>query len=198
VRRWLAIAAVAAAGCGRSAPLDAEMRARDAFVRRVAERDGLVESWALMSRSTLVFDDGFAPIEMIDPENPTVAWSRTPTARASGLAQPIRWMGPRAHLRVRVEADMQLVLRGRADVVALFTRPLMTASFDGVEFHAAPVGDDGGFEIRAVLPRARLDGWHDIYVTASTVGEPWRDLTTLHVLRLESAVWEPAGGGAPP
>jgi hypothetical protein len=192
------VAVALGAGCGRSAELNDEMRDRDAYVRRLAEGEGLLAAWSLMSRSTIVFDDGFAPIEMIDPEATSTAWNRTPSATSSGLAQPIRWMGPRAHLRVRSDrgATMQLELRGRVDVTQLYTHPLVAASFEGDEFSSAIPDDDGYFTISAELPANRLADWADIYVSVSSVHEPWRDLTTLKVIRLEHASWEPVPAGA--
>jgi hypothetical protein len=189
MRAILVVAVLAA--CGRSTPITDEMRERDEYVRDLAWREGLLDVWSLMPRSTITFEDGLSPIVMIDPQNPTVAWHQTSRATASGLGMPIRWLGPRAHLRVRGETDMRLEMTGRADLVQLYTRPLVTASFDGVEFHSGLPDAEGYFTITATIPRGKLADWSDIYLTFSSVHEPWRDLTTLHVIRLERVSWEP-------
>lgn len=187
----LAVFAVAA-GCGRTAPIDDEARARDTYVRALADREGLLDVWSLMSRSTIDFEDGLSAIEMIDPEAPSVGWREVARPVATGMAQPVRWMAARSHLRVRGESSMRLTIYGRADLVQIGTRPLVAASLDGAEFYSALPDDDGYFRIDATIPQAKLASWADIYVTLSSVNEPWRDLSRLHVARIERVVWEPA------
>jgi len=186
-----------AAGCGRQAPITDETRAREGYARDLAEREGLLDAWALTSRSDLQFDDGFAGVELVDPLARGAWWDDAVRACASGRAQPVRWMGARGHLRVRGTGDHRLRLRGWADVSALQTRPTISASFDGAELHAAVVDDHGYFQIDATIPGGWLAGadWSDIYLVSSSVDNPFRDpagklsTTRLTVLRLEGATW---------
>jgi hypothetical protein len=198
IRAGMLALTVAAAGCGHETPINDEVRTRDKFVRELAEREGAMGAWSLMSRAELQFEDGFAGTELVDPDRGFTPWTEVVPRYESRPAIAVRWMGARGHLRVRADgdADRRLEIHGRVDIQGLFTHPIITASFDGLELHSAPVDDNGYFLITATIPRARLSGWSDIYVTVSSIHEPWRDPTgrlgtQLTVARLERVTWEP-------
>lgn len=194
-RRRRAIAAglwaALAAACGREAALNPETEARERFIRELAQREGLADTWDVMSRADLVFEDGFSLTEMVDPR-PSTRWSELPPSYASVRAVAARWMGPAGHLRVRGRGgDMHLRIWGRTDVTRLMTRPRVTATFDGLEFYSRVMDEDGRFEIEAVIPQEWLRGWADVYVLLSSVHEPWRQPPNLKVARVEGVQWEP-------
>lgn len=177
--------AIAVAACGQDGrePVSVETRAREAFVRRVAADEGLLAVWSLMSRADLVFDDVAAPLAMAAP------LLAPPSAPPS---VPVRWLGPRTLLRVRGRGDHRLAIRGHVDLVTLHTRPRVSVSFDGAEVDSQVVADDGGFDLAATIAGARLRGWSSVYLTLSTVSQPWQAPADLAVARLEHVTWEPS------
>jgi hypothetical protein len=191
--------AVAIVGCAKEAPFTDEGRRREAWIHQLAVREGLLDAWSLSSRAEIQFEDGLGPVEMIDPAVPFAGWREIARATASGPAQPVRWMGARSHLRLRGDTDMRLEILGRVDLAALMMRPVVTASLDGRELHSGQVDPTGYFRIDVTVPHAMLDGWSDLYLTLSSVHEPWRDPNALvgvklTVARLEHVTWEPATG----
>jgi hypothetical protein len=199
IRAAAALAVIAALGaCGQEAPISAESRRREAFVRGLAEREHLLEVWSLMSRVDLVFVEGLSDVDMIDPGEPMHPWTQVARACTTATARPVRWMAPRVLIRVRGDGDQRLVLRGHVDVARLFTRPRVTVTFDGAEVWSQRVDADGGFAVDQVIPRPWLDGWSDVYVTLSSVAEPWRDAADLKIARLEAVAWEPVAARSDP
>lgn len=187
----IAAALLVLAACGSEAPLNDETLARERFIRELAEREGLGDTWYLISRADLVFEDGFSATQMVDPD-PVRHWTEVPRTLTSERAMPVRWMGPSAHLRVRGRGgDMHLHIWGRTNLAVMFTRPRITASFDGLEFGSMVVDDSGLFAFEAVVPGEWLRGWSDIYLELSTVSEPWREPAQLKAARVEGVLWEP-------
>jgi len=188
-RRAVVIAALVVAGCG-DRPVTDGVRAREAFVRRLAEREGLSGAWHLMSRAELQFADGLSPIYCVDPYGAQRAYETGFDCR-TGQGAPVRWMGPAAHLRVRGRGPMRLWLRGRVNLAEVFTRPTLTVTYDGAVLWSAPVGDDGGFLVEAELAADQVGDWAEVYLVLSSVGEPWRDPARLAAVRLDAVGWEP-------
>lgn len=188
----LAAPAALGSGCGSEAPVNAETEARERFIHDLAEREGVGDVWYVMSRTDVVFEDGWSLAQMVDP-GPGVPWTEVERPIASVRAVAARWLGPSAHLRLRSRTgrDMHLRMWGAINRNLLLTRPRVTATFDGVEISSRVVGDDGTFTIEAVIPAAWLHGWSDVYVTLSSVGEPWREASSLRVARVEGVWWEP-------
>lgn len=189
MKRGVALLAVVALGC-TDAPISEETRARESYLRRLAEREGVLDAWYLMSRSELVFEDGFSLTEMTPP-TPLPRWTDETIAIGSVRSIAARWMTARAHLRVRGRGDMRLALWGQVQAVAIATRPRLTVSFDGLEIAALVVDVDGRFTVDTVIPGTWLDGWSDIDVRLSSIHEPWRSVRDLRVARLEGVTWEP-------
>ncbi len=191
MRRALVLAVLLGA-CGSEAPLNDETVARERFIRELAEREGLGDTWYVMSRADVVFEDGFSATQMVDPD-PARRWTEVPRELTSERAVPVRWMGPTAHLRVRGNGvDMHLQIWGRANLAVMMTRPRITATFDGLEFGSQVVDDGGRFSFEAVIPGEHLRGWSDVYLELSTVSEPWREPALLKAARVDGVLWEPA------
>ena len=186
------LALVAGAGCGSEAPVNAETEARERFIQGLTAREGVGDIWYLMSRADVVFEDGWSLATMVDP-GPSIRWSDVARVSGSIRAIPVRWLGTSGHVRLRSRAagDMHLRIWGTVNLNALLTRPRVTATFDGLEYHSRVVDDDGLFTIEAVIPATWLHGWSDVYVTLSSVGEPWREASSLRVARVEGLLWEP-------
>jgi len=190
--RALLLTIVLAAACGSEAPLNAETVARERFIRELAEREGLGDTWYVMSRADVVFEDGFSSTQMVDPD-PVRRWTEVPRELTSERAVPVRWMGPTAHLRVRGGGvDMHLQIWGRTNLAVMMTRPRITATFDGLELGSQVVDDSGLFSFEAVIPGEWLHGWSDVYLELSTVSEPWREPALLKAARVDGVSWEPA------
>ena len=190
MKRVAAAALAVALGCGQ-APVSDETRRREAYLRQLAEREGLADAWHLMSRADLVFEDGFSLTDMVPPAPPP-RWTELPSAIGSVRAVPVRWMTARAHLRVRGAGDMHLALWGHVDVARIFTRPRLTLSVAGHEVASGVIDASGDFAVATVVPAAWLDGWVDAYLRLSSVSEPWRDPALLQAARVEGVTWEPA------
>jgi hypothetical protein len=167
---------------------------RAAYVRELAEREGLLLAWSLTSREDLQFLDGVAPLQFIanrgadeDADEP----SQDPYAPMRGT--PIRALYRRAHLRVRGDTSMHLVLRAAVDLETTFTHPRLDVSLDG-ELVGSGVADAGGrYVIDVVVPADRVaGGWHDLYLVFSSIVEPSRDVRELRTSRLEAVEWTPA------
>ncbi len=183
---WLVLGGALAA-CG-SPPVSDETRAREAFLRTLAEREGVPGAWALMSRSELVFEDGFSLTELT-PGNVPPRWSEIAIEQTSVPAVPVRWMSAESHLLVRGQHDMHLALRGQVHAAVMATRPRLSVSFDGLEIASLVVDPDGRFAVDTVIPATWLHGWSDVYLRLSSVHEPWRTIRDLRVARLESVTW---------
>lgn len=168
---------------------------RSAFVHDLAEREGLLATWALTSRADLHFLDGIAPIEY-------VADRQTADDAADDTAQdgygpmrgtPLRPLYRRAHLRVRGTTNMHLVLRAAVNLETTFTRPRLDVSLDGELIGSAVADEQGHYGIDVVVPRERLTGsWQDLYLVFGSIVEPSKDVRELRVSRLEAVEWSPA------
>lgn len=168
-----------------------ERERRDAFTRDLAKREQLEREWTLTTRRDVVFYDGWSGLTFAKADADT-AWNEVVDVDPEpthGVA--IRWMYRRAHLRVRGDQDMRLVLRGRVSLDKTYTRPRLDTSIDGILLSSVTVDEKGAFEIDVVVPKEHLDGWSDIYVMSNAIGQPERDIRDLRLARLEEATWEP-------
>ncbi len=147
-----------------------EPERRAAYVRALADREGLHAQWSLNNRENVLFLDGTNAMAMLDAKI------------------PVRWLHRRAHLRVLGATDMRLVARGKINVPS---RPRIEVSLDGVRLASVVVDLDGAFTIDVVVPAARLGGsWRDLYVTFDGVDDPAKDTRERRVAYLESLEWE--------
>jgi hypothetical protein len=198
-----AIAAAAAVmlgwGCGHEAEVTRESRDREAYVRALAEREGLLDAWLLTSRGDVILGDGLTSLEFVDDRaDPHHRWYEVDRTTAPIRGVPRRWMGQRVHVRVRGGATaMRLEVRGRANLFRLFTRPRVTVTFDGLEVFSELTDRDGNFAMYAEIPASRLHGWSDVFVTLGSIHEPFREPAVLQIAELHAVSWEPVAGGPP-
>lgn len=181
-RALLALACAACAACQSDLASSSENRAREAFVQAVAEREGLIDRWRLMSRGDLVFEDGFLPPTFVEE---TVAGEALPRR------VPVRWLDTSAHLRLRGDVDMRLRLHGRIDRAAIASRPRVTIAVGGVEIASQLAANDGTFVVEAVVPAARLRGWTDAYLAVASI-DPWIDPARARAACVLGVEWTPA------
>ena len=160
----------------------------------VARQPAMLESVVENEKSGFQFLDGVDPLQFIanrgadeDADEP----SQDPYAPMRGT--PIRALYRRAHLRVRGDTSMHLVLRAAVDLETTFTHPRLDVSLDG-ELIGSGVADAGGrYVIDVVVPADRVaGGWHDLYLVFSSIVEPSRDVRELRTSRLEAVEWTPA------
>lgn len=189
------VACVVLVACGHRTELSEQGQAREAYVRGLAEREGLVGLWSLASRRDVIFDEGVTDIEVDQPgsDAPVPA----PSAAVVPRGEARRWIGRRVRILVHGDgsSDMRLELHGKADLERLFTRPRIAVSFDGAELYSALVEPDGRFAIHATVPRSALDGWSDVYIVLSSIHEPFRKPELLRVAQLDRVIWEPVAPG---
>jgi len=178
-----------------------EVERRGAFVRALATREGMAAEWSLNSRENVRFEDGFSSLAMIDDaaiDDPT--WfeiTHKPTLEPQ-RATPARWLFRRAHVGLRGTRDMRLVLRGKVNLAAIYTRPRLDISLEGQLLASVVPDAQGAFTVDVVVPRATLgEGWRDLYLVFTSVVEPVNDMRDLRVARLLELAWEPASGTPP-
>lgn len=176
----------------RDAPGDESAR-RGAWVRALADREGLHDAWSLSTRADLRFEDGAGPLRFVDGSVDDPSWYDVTHARPepSRRGQAIRPLARRVHLRIRGVSDMRLTLRAAIALHSVFSHPRLDVSLDG-ELLATAVADDGGrYAIDVPIARSRLPGgWHDLYLVFSSPEEPGRSAPDA-VARLESIEWLP-------
>ncbi|MEO7734220.1 MAG: hypothetical protein ABIY55_24870, partial [Kofleriaceae bacterium] len=167
---------------------------RGAWVRALADREGVHDAWSLNTRADLRFEDGASALRYVDgsvddPPRHELGQARSTPA---GPGKAIRAVQRRVHLRVRGATDMRLTLRAAVALNTVFTHPRLDASLDG-ELLASSVADAAGrYTLDAVVPGAHLaGGWHDLYLVFSSVGDPATDVRDLRIARLESVEWAP-------
>jgi hypothetical protein len=166
---------------------------RAAWVRALADREGLHDAWALTSRADVRFADGAGALQFVDGDVDDPAWfdavhPRAPAQRGT----PVLPLARRVHLQVQGDADMHLALRVAIALNAVFTHPRLDVSLDGELITTAVADATGRYAIEATVPRARLaGGWHDLYLQFSSVAEPGRAEPDAPVARLEALVWAP-------
>ncbi len=180
---------------------------RGAWVRELAEREGLLDAWALTSRHDVLLEDGIGPLEFVDPRLPPARWFEVGPARPAPPSpdrdpdgalramrgKAIRALHRRAHLRVRGEADMRLELRASVALDRIYTRPRLDVSLDG-ELLASILPDErGGYAVELTIPAERLaGGWRDLYLVWNSVDEPDRTGRQPPTAVLEGLAWSPA------
>jgi len=173
---------------------------RAAWVRALADREGLHDVWSLTTRDDLRFEDGTGGLRFVDGSIDDPQWYEVthprpvPAKRGQAILPLLR----RAHLRVRGArgargtSDMRLVLRAAIALNTVYTHPRLDVSLDG-ELLASVVADASGhYAVDVTVRRDRLaGGWHDLYLVFSSIADPDRDVRDLRIARLESVEWSP-------
>jgi len=178
----------------RRATTGDEPTRRSAWVRELADREGLHDAWSLNTRADLRFEDGTGGLRWVDGSIDDPRWYEVthphpePARRGTAILPLYR----RVHLRVRGATDMRLVLRAAIALNTVYTHPRLDLSLDG-ELLGSVVADPGGrYAVDVTVPRDRLaGGWHDLYLVFSSIAEPDKDVRDLRIARLESIEWAP-------
>ncbi|HEU4731977.1 MAG TPA: hypothetical protein VFT22_28975, partial [Kofleriaceae bacterium] len=168
---------------------------RAAWVRELADREGLHDAWSLTTRDDLRFEDGTAAVRYVDGAIDDPKWYEVshPRPEPPRRGTAILPMSRRAHLRVRGATDMRLALRAAVALNAVFTHPRLDVSLDGELLTSAVADTTGHYTVEVTVPRERLaGGWHDLYLVFSSIADPGRaDPRELRIARLESVEWLP-------
>lgn len=175
-------------------PAGTEAERRDAFVRALADREGLHDAWSLTTRADLRFEDGVAGLVYVDGGVDDPAWfeithPRTPEPQRG---KATRALHRRAHLRVRGSAAMLLSIRASLGLNTVYTHPRLDISLDGELLTSAVADAHGRYAIDVAVPAEKLaGGWHDVYLVSSSIAEPDSTVRDLRVTRLEAVDWRP-------
>jgi len=87
---------------------------------------------------------------------------------------------------------MRLVLHAAISCNMVFTHPRLDLALDGALLASLVADDRGRYTVELTVPRAQLGaGWHDLYLTFSTLLDPDRDLREARAARLERFEWSP-------
>jgi hypothetical protein len=167
---------------------------RGAWVRALADREGLHDAWSLTTRADLRFEDGTGALRYVDGSLDDPRWYEVtharpePARRGTAILPLLR----RAHLRVRGASDMRLVLGAAIALNTVYTHPRLDVSLDG-ELLASVVADaTGHYAVDVTVPRDRLaGGWRDLYLVFSSIADPDKDVRDLRIARLETVEWSP-------
>jgi hypothetical protein len=177
-----------------SADGDDEPARRGAWVRALADREGLHDAWSLTTRADLRFEDGTGGLRYVDGSIDDPRWYEVthprpePAKRGKAVLPLLR----RAHLRVRGAGDMRLALRAAIALNTVYTHPRLDVSLDGELLTSAVADATGQYAVDVTVPRDRLaGGWHDLYLVFSSIADPGKDIRELRIARLESVEWSP-------
>jgi hypothetical protein len=180
---------------------------RGAWIRELAERERLLDVWALTPRHDLMLADGIEDVEFIPPGFEIARWFEVGPKRpapprpaadpAAALrvmrGRPLRALHRRAHLRVTGETDMRLQLRAWVALGKIYTRPRLDVALDGALLASVIADEHGGYHLDLQIPAARLaGGWRDLYLVFNSISEPGRDDRDPRAAVLEAVTWLPA------
>jgi hypothetical protein len=190
---------------GRRAARGDEPARRAAWVRELADREGLHDAWSLTTRADLRFEDGTGALRDDDPRSSEAARAPPEPAAVDQVSRQVsRPVRRRAHLRVRGASDMRLVLRAQLAPGAGETRPRLDVSLDGEPLASEIASPGGRYAVDVTVRRDRLaDGWHDLYLVFSGIADPsdgvddadaierggGRDPAGRSLVRLETVEW---------
>jgi hypothetical protein len=171
-----------------------EASRRDAWVRELADREGLHDAWSLSTRADLRFEDGTGGLRYVDDSIDDPRWyevthpASEPAKRGTAILPLMR----RVHLRVRGTSDMRLALRAAIALNTVYTHPRLDISLDGELLTSAVADAAGHYAVEVTVSQGRLaGGWHDLYLVFSSIVEPDKDVHDLRIARLESVEWAP-------
>jgi hypothetical protein len=177
----------------RAAPGDEPTR-RSAWMRELADREGVHDAWSLANRADVRFEGGIGGLVVVDEAAGDPRWFEVNRTRTVALKRgtPIRPLHRRVHLRVRGSTDMRLQARIAIGLNSVYTHPRVDVSIDGELLASLRPDERGRYQIDAIVPRDRLTGgWHDLYFVFSTISEPDKVVRDLRVARLEALEWSP-------
>jgi hypothetical protein len=175
-----------------------EASRRDAWVRELADREGLHDAWSLSTRADLRFEDGTGGLRYVDDSIDDPRWYEVthPASEPAKRGKAILPLMRRAHLRVRGgvhgASDMHLALRAAIALNTVYTHPRLDISLDGELLTSAVADAAGRYTVEVTVSQGRLaGGWHDLYLVFTSIVEPDKDVHDLRIARLESVEWAP-------
>lgn len=171
-----------------------EPERRAAFIKALADAEGVRDAWSISMQPDVLFADGFSAMLMIDEEETDdPAWYQVKSSTLeTKRGTAARWLYRRAHLRVRGDGARRLVIKGKINLVALYTRPRVDVSIDGELLTAVKTDERGAFTIDTTISADQLaGGWHDVYLVFDSVNEPQVEIREMRVGRILSLEWEP-------
>jgi hypothetical protein len=176
---------------GRSPALDPkeEPQRRAAFVHALAMREHFEREWALTTRHDLVFEDGMSGLTFAQGDADARWYDYVAHEPEPTHGTPVRWLGRRAHFRVKADREMHLVMRGKVNTDLVYSHPRLDVALEGELISSVEVADDGRFAIDVAVPPQ--SGWADLYIVFDTIGDPAADVRDLRVARLEEVTWQP-------
>jgi len=190
------VAAIALVGAckGPSKQVLAELKARSAYTRALAQREGFPEAWSLNSRDDVSFETGVSNVQFVNPRMADMHWyDIDPPYLGELRGIPVRFMNRSVHIRVRGDGGaMTLALGGKVSVHMVFTKPRLEVSLDGALLASQIVDADGHFAISLTIPAGDVVDWADVYLTWTVLQDPERDAGEPRIARLEYLHWEPA------
>jgi hypothetical protein len=183
----------------RRAATGDEPTRRAAWTREFAEREHLLDAWALTNRAEVRFEDGFGRLRFIDGSIDDPKWyeiSHSYSGAKRGTAALV--LLRRAHLRVKGDGPRRLVLGAAIALNTTYTHPRLDVSLDGEPLASVVADASGKYAIDITVPGDRLTGdrvdrddWHDLYLVFSSLADPETDVRDVRVARLESLAWAP-------
>src|SRR6185503_20262429 len=105
---------------------------RSAWMRELADREGVHDAWSLATRADVRFEDGIGGMVVVDEADRDPRWFEVSRARTVALKRgtPIRPLYRRVHLRVRGTTDMHFEARIAIALNSMFTHPRVDVSVD--------------------------------------------------------------------
>lgn len=193
--------ALTASACSRSEvqleppnPFADEIARREAFAKKTLERlvdekfpdagSDRVDPWRMTSTTEIQFDEGFSilsyePAEIFPP-----------------VKNAFRWMGQRAHVRVKAHDGkaMKILLAGWAHLQMLKTHPVMDFFIDGFYVGSSkPIEKEHYWIDDITVPAwAVRRPWVDLEIRTNAVAFHWGDPPTLRVLLTYRFEWKEA------
>lgn len=169
--------------CSRSEPDAAvaeEIARRDAFRVAMLDAEDAGRARSVSSRPDVMFEEDFTRV-FFDPAT-------------SFRNHAYRWMGRRAHIRLKTQGDRPMRVRalGWLDRKILYTKPFVTFSIDGQFVYETPPTEDGHFWGEFIVkPELLRTEWVDLVIAPSSIAFHWAAPPNLSVAVLYKFDWEP-------
>lgn len=182
MRRLLFFATLLTA-CSRPArdeKLEEEIRAREAYAKRLVEEADAGRMTKVMSRSDVIFEEGFSKV-LYDPDE-------------DFRAHAFRWMGKQGHVRLRNTKNrpMRLYVEGWVNKKVIQAHPVITAYVDGQYLETTNEIWFEHWKLDVVVPPEMMRGreWLDLTLACNAVGFHWSDPPELRVIVVYDFKWE--------
>ena len=167
-------------------------RSARAWVRELADREGLHDAWSLATRDDVRFEDGTGALRFVDGGGRR---SEVVRGQPSGHAGRARHRGRCRSSAARTSGSVARPTCGsrcapRSRATRYTPTPDSTSRSTASWWPARSPTPLGGTPSTTTVARDRLTGgWHDLYLVFSSVADPGRDLRPAPDRRLESVEW---------